>query len=229
MKLDTLLVADPNESTAQLIADQCERLAEKRVVVTTAPEALQRAHELTPNVVVFALEMPRTSARAFVPDLLKAAPSTLLVATYRELSVTDMRRLAGLGVAEFVAQPIDIIQIYRAASHHFNVPFRRHDRYSLSLEVFRADGVLIGKTCDISEGGMCLTAYHPIAAGESLLVDLELPAGEKALRIRCLVLGIEGQAPATVRARVQFTKLFGREQRRLLDFLQSQPAAIINE
>ena len=42
------------------------------------------------------------------------------------------------------------------------------------------------------------------------------------MRVRCQVVGVDGQAPTPVTARVQFVKLWGAEQRRLMNFLAAQ-------
>jgi hypothetical protein len=87
--------------------------------------------------------------------------------------------------------------------------------------------VMIGKTCDMSEGGMYMTALHPINVGASLLIDVHLE--EKPLRVRCQVLHVDGTAPAPVRARIQFAQLWGPEQRRLVKYLQGQSRDLITE
>ncbi len=228
MKLKCMLVADPMAATAEQIAEQCERIADARPVVTQASDAIARVAELQPEVAVISLELAGMPPKTLIPQLLDRAPNLFILATYRELSVPDMERFGRLGVDEFVPQPIDILQIFRAASRRFNVPFRRHDRYSVACDVFRADGVMIGKTCDISEGGMCMTALHPTNVGESLLVDIDL-GDDQPLRVRCEVLQVEGTAPAPVKARVQFAQLWGPEQRRLVKYLQRQSRDLITQ
>jgi CheY-like chemotaxis protein len=227
MKLKCMLIADPMAATAELVAEQCERLADERVVVTRADEAIAKVAELTPELAVISLELSGIPAKTLIPKLLEKASNLFIVATYRELSVPDMERFGRLGVNEFVPQPIDILQVFRVASQRFNVPFRRHDRYNLACDVFRADGVMIGKTCDMSEGGMCMTALHPINVGESLLIDVHLE--EKPLRVRCEVLHVDGTSPAPVKARIQFDQIWGPEQRRLVKYLHGQSRDLITQ
>jgi hypothetical protein len=228
MKLKRMVIADPKQSTAQDVAEQCERLAQQRAIATTVAEMMQLIAELRPEVAVVSLELPGPPAKQWVPQLLKSQSGIFLISTYRELSVPEMERLGGLGVEEFIPHPIDILQVFRVTSRRFNVPFRRHDRYNLALDVFRMDGVMIGKTYDISEGGMCMEAIHPIGADESILVDLAIEDGGEPLRIRCHVLSVEGQAPAPVRARIQFVTLWGPDQKRLIRFLRQQSTELIS-
>ena len=162
MTLECMVIADPKQDAAELIAEQCARVADRRETASTAADTIRLVRELQPEIAVVSLELPDLAAKKLLPQIVEASPEVFLIATYRELSVPDMERLGGLGADEFVAYPVDILQVYRAASRRFNVPFRRHDRYRLSLDVFRADGVMIGRTVDISEGGMCLDALHPI-------------------------------------------------------------------
>jgi hypothetical protein len=69
-------------------------------------------------------------------------------------------------------------------------------------------------------GGLRLELYHPLHAGESVLVDVMLPTGHK-LRTRCRLLTIEGTSPAKVVGRGQFENLRGEEHRHLVTFLES--------
>lgn len=222
MKLKSMVVADPRVSVAELTADQCERLAERRDVTTTLVGTFERVEELSPELLVMSLELAGLDAAKAMKRLLKAVPRLFVIATYRELSLPRMATLRNLGFEELVAQPVDVMQIYRAASRRFSTPFRRHDRFAINLEVIRADGVLIGNSIDLSEGGMCMSALHPMTVDESVLVDLSLPGTNKPLRIRCQVLHVEGQPPAPVVARMLFIKLWGPEHRRLLNFLGTQ-------
>lgn len=225
MKLKCLVVADPRRSTAELTASQCERLAERRHVAETTAELLQVVQAQRPDLLVLSLELAGLEPETLVPRLQAAAPDVFIIATYRELSVQHMEKLSRLGLEDFVPHPADALQIFRAASRRFHLPFRRHDRHVVALDVVRADGVTVGRTIDMSEGGLCMSASHPFAAGESVLVDLPLDDGAKPLRVRCTVLKVEGQAPTRVTAHMQFVKLWGPEQRRLVAYLAKLPTS----
>lgn len=221
-KLQCLVVADPLPEVAQDIANACDRLAEQRLVTTTGAETLTQARALRPEAIVLSLELTKPDTLDIAAKLCKELPNTLIVITYRELAVPMMEKLARLGLGDFVAQPVDITELFRAASRRFDRPFRRHDRHAVTLELYRADGVLVGKTRDLSEGGLLMDAIHPVKLDESMLLDLMLDdkAG-KPLRVRCRVLAVDGQQPAPVKARVQFERLWGPEQRRLRDYIQT--------
>jgi CheY-like chemotaxis protein len=223
MALKCMVVADPHLGAAHLTADQCERLADTRLVAGSAAELLRLTQKHTPDLIVLSLELADLEPEDFVPRLQLAAPNLFIIVTYRELAVQQMEKLGRLGLEDFVPHPADALQIFRAASRRFHVPFRRHDRHSVTLDVVRADGVTVGRTIDMSEGGLAMSAIHPLAAGESILIDLPIDDGQKPLRVRCSVLKVEGQAPMPVTAHMQFVKLWGPEHRRLTAYLAKQP------
>ncbi|HET6344559.1 MAG TPA: PilZ domain-containing protein, partial [Myxococcota bacterium] len=195
MILKALVVADPVGNIAELVTTQCRRLATERLVATTGTQALALVSEYKPEVVVVSLELARPPIEKLVPKLIKIVPDVLIVASFRELAVPKMEQLNRLGVDDFVAHPINATEIFRAVSRRFHMAFRQHQRFNLHLDVLRADGVTLGRTLDVSVGGMRLELYHPLHAGESVLIDVMLPTGHK-LRARCRLLSIEGTAPA---------------------------------
>ena len=221
MILKALVVADPVGNVADLITSQCRRLANQRIVATTGDQALALIHEVRPEVVVLSLEMARPTADALVPQFIKHVPDILIIATFRELTVPKMEQLNRLGVDDFVAQPINATEIFRAVSRRFHMPFRQHPRFEVSFEVKRADGAIFGRTINLSAGGMRLDIGPGLAADDSVLVDSALPDGQpKPLRARFRLLVIEGQAPARITARGQFENLRSDDLRRLLSYLE---------
>ncbi len=221
-KLQHLVVADPNRETAQMIADACERLAETRDVLSNGDEVVELVATQKPQLLVISLEMTRPDTIELIPKLQKASSDLLVIATYRELSVPLMEKLSRLGLSHFVPHPVEITEIFRAASNRFQMHFRRHDRHNVTVEVYRADGVLVGRTRDLSEGGMSMDALHPVHPDESQLFDLQIADGaSRALRVRSRILQVEGTAPAPVLARIQFEKLWGPEHKRLVDYIQT--------
>lgn len=220
MKLRALVVADPVEAVAQLIAKQCERLSAERVIAQSGAQMLEVVRDLVPEMVVMSLELSKPGAIEVMQKLRRAHPEIFVIGTFRELAVPMMERMSKLGVDDFMPHPLDLTEVFRAASRRFGIGFRRHDRLKITVEIMRADGVLIGRTIDLSEGGLLMEAIHPLAGGESVLVNLALPDGVTGpLRVRCHVLQVDGQAPAQVRARMQFENLRGREHARLVSYL----------
>jgi DNA-binding NtrC family response regulator len=218
MRLNAMVVADPVRSAAELIAQQCRRLAAVHIITTSAHETIEAVSRDRPQMVIVSLELPDEKPESLVKKLIKSHPDVLLVATFRELSVQRMDKLARAGVDELIAQPVDATDIFRAASKRFNIPFRRHERFSVTLDVQRADGVVIGRTLNISEGGLAMEAHHPMAEGTSVLVDLPLPA-ITPVRVRFQVLSVQGQPPTRTIVRGQFENLRGEEHRRLAGYL----------
>lgn len=222
-KLQHLVVADPIRETAQTIADACERLAEVRDITLTGDDTLNLVAEKQPQLLIVSLELTRPEIVELMPRLQRVAGEVLIIATYRELSVPLMEKLSRFGLTHFVPQPVEVTEIFRAASNRFQMHFRRHDRHNVTVEVFRADGVLVGRTRDLSEGGMSMDALHPVHPDESQLFDLALPDNaSRSLRVRCRILQVEGTSPAPVLARVQFERLWGPEHKRLVDYMQAR-------
>lgn len=218
-RLNCLVIADPSADTAAHIAEQSARLAEKRLVATGVDEALALCQEHQPEVFLFSLELAKVKPEALVPKVLKIVPEALIGASFRELDVSRMEKLGRLGIAEFLAQPIDFVQLYRAASERFGTPFRRHTRFFTNIEVRRADGVRIGTTVDVSMGGLCMKTEQDVSPGQSLLVDLDIP-GNDAIRVRCHILERPEDMEESC-AHGQFENFRAEEQRRLSAYLET--------
>ncbi len=227
-KLERIIVAEPSEEAAQTVAEKLDRLAHVVEVTHRGYDAIARVKDLEPEMLVLSLEIGEPEASDVLSTIRKAGIDCFVVATYRELSVQGMKKLGKFGVGEFVALPVDATSIYRAASTFFGRPFRRHTRHQVTLPVNRVDGAHVGKTLDLSEGGMQVSLEREVAAGTSQLWEVALDdGGEKPLRVRCAVLGtdvIEGKATA---ARVEFEKLVGPDLARLSRFLESRSAGSV--
>ena len=87
----------------------------------------------------------------------------------------------------------------------------------ISTKVYRTDGKLLGKTQNLSEGGLQLDSSVPLQAGQSILVDIEISQSEQ-IRARCLILDVE-EVNMKMKARAQFQNLRGNAYRRLMSFL----------
>lgn len=222
MLLKALVVADPVGNVAQLVTSQCKRLAHQRVVATTGEQTVSLVAELQPEVLVVSLEIMRPPIDKLVPRLIQAASDILIIATFRELSVPKMEQLNRLGVDDFVAQPINATEIFRAVSRRFNTAFRQFARFDCKTTVQRIDGKLLGHMVNISEGGMCLNLLTAVAPDESILVQIDLPGVALPVRTRFRVLSVAAaEPPAKSQARGQFENLRGAEQERLIAFLQT--------
>lgn len=221
-KLNCLVIADPSREVGESIAEETERLAVERPIATKGQEAIALVEKHQPEAIVLSLEIDHPQAAAVIKEITELRPGIFVVAIFRELAVPTMNRLDRLGVEDFIPQPIDFTQLFRAASNRFNTAFRRHTRYRASIEVYRADGVLVGHTRDLSEGGMMIACEQLLQEETSLLVDLVLPEEEK-IRVRYQIIAASGQPPETTTARGQFQNLRSAEKKRLRDFLRTQP------
>ncbi len=219
-KLATVVVADPVDSAAKVIAQRCERFAAKSVAVVTGEEFLRVVAELGPQMAILSLEIHEPDAVEVIRALRWLSPKTHLVVTFRELAIPDMQRLTKLGVEDLLPQPVDPGSLARLVWLRFKINSRAHERYDVALEIHRADGVRLGRTQNLSEGGMLLAdVTQPLTSGASLLFGLMLPNGKPVL-VRGSVLAIEGQVPNPMWVRIQFEQLRGSEQQRLVAFLR---------
>ena len=218
-KLATVVVADPVENAAKVIAQRCERFATKSVAVVTGEELLRVVAELRPQMAILSLELHEPSALEIIRELRRKNPKTHIVVTFRELAVPDMQRLTKLGIEDLLPQPVDPPVLARLVWLRFKINSRTHERYDVALDVHRADGLLIGRTRNLSEGGMLLwDVTQPLTSGLSLLFGLMLP-NDKPVLVRGSVLAVESQIPNPMWARIQFEQLRGAEQQRLVAFL----------
>lgn len=223
-QLRCILIADPAAGVAQMIADETERLAVERLAVTSGDDVVRLAGEKRPEVVLLSLELNKPDATAVAKKLQKQHPDIFIMATFRELAVGKMDQLSAAGIEDFLPQPIDFVQLFRTASQRFGLAFRRHERYVVDVPVARVDGVLLGTTADLSEGGISFHCNEPTQAGQSLFVDLLLPGPHTKVRVRCVVLKVgPGETAEKSLAQAQFENLRGQEHQRLLQFLAGQP------
>jgi len=217
-KLKNVVIADPVESVAVDIARCCAAFSERAVTATTREQALSLSLTVQPEMLIVALELLEPDALAAIDLLRSAQPQACIVLTFRELAVSTFAQLRQLNVADVLPQPIDASALLRVVWQRFKISTRRYPRYQTTLDVLRPDGELLGRTRNVSQGGLLMDVVHPIAGGDSLLVDLILPA-EKPLRVRARVLAAEGEVPCPMWARLQFDSLRGLDTRRLAEFL----------
>jgi len=221
--LESLVIADPAKRMGDHIANQTQRLAKNRTVVTEGEDALKAIHDLKPQMLLLSLDISRPSSLEVIKRVRNVHPHLFIVGTYREMSLPMMDRFARAGVDDFLPSPVEITPLFRAASQFFGKAFRQFARHEVSLDVLRADGVAVGKTIDLSEGGMLMEALHPIPTNASVLMQLALPDAQEAtpLRLRCEILESQGAAPGRVTARVMFQNLRGEDFMRLSRYLSN--------
>lgn len=229
-RLRNIIIADPSAKVAEMIVEQTERLAEHRHVATNGALLLLLAQEHEPEVVIVSLELHKPAAEEVVKMLQEADKQTgrrtFIVATFRELAVNEMEKLDCLGIEDFLPQPIDFVQLFRTVSLRFSTGFRRHARHAVSVEVVRHDGKTLGMTADLSEGGLSIKDAPGLRAGQSVFIELRLPAPTGSIRVRCAILdsdGDSGHGGKSAAARAKFENLRGEDRRRLLSFLAGHP------
>lgn len=217
-KLQHVVVADPTESVAAEIARYCTAFAASTATATTIEQAFSVTQNARPEMAIVALELLGPDAAKTLAWLRSAQPTACIVLTFRELAVSTFGELRQLNIADVLPQPVDPSGLLRIAWQRFNISTRRYERFPVELDVFLPDGVLLGRTHNVSEGGLLMDVKQPIAGGDSILVDVNLPQ-DKPLRVRVRVLAAEGEVPTPMWARLQFENLRGPAQKRLIDFL----------
>ena len=117
MRLRSLVVADPVESVARLLADGCERLAEERLTATNGERTLAAAASAQPEMVILSLELTKPGAVKVATELGRSCPGAFIIVTFRELAVPTMERLGKLGIGDFVPQPVDLTLLFLSLIH----------------------------------------------------------------------------------------------------------------
>lgn len=221
MTLRAFIVADPVVSLAEVVKSQCQRLAEHAVIATSGEQLLVLAGVHRPEVLICSLELTGPDIAHTMPKLLKLLPDSLVIVAYREMSLPAMQKVERLGVKEFLPHPIDPTEVFRAVSRRFGVPVRQHPRYNVEFEVHRADGVLLGRSRNISLGGLSFVCAAPQKAGDSLLLHLTLGAQAPTM-VRFRVLGANAEPAGGHVVRGQFENLRGQGLQTLVNFLERQ-------
>jgi DNA-binding NtrC family response regulator len=218
-RLAAVVVADPVETVARAIAHSCARFATKNIVVATGEQALRVASELRPQLAILSLELREPAVVDIIRELRRHSPQTHIAVTFRELTGPETQRLTKLGIEDLLPQPLDPEALARLVWLRFKINSRAYARYDVARDVRRAGGPLLGRTRNLSEGGMLLgDVTQPITSGLSLLIDLMLP-NDQPLRVRGAVLAAEGQIPSPMWARLRLERLRGSEHERLAVFL----------
>jgi DNA-binding NtrC family response regulator len=224
MSVDSLVVADPVQDVGDRIAKSCSRIARHCVATTTGAETIAAIKQHQPQIVLLSLEIRNPEAIEVAQAIKKQAPKCYVIGTYRELAVPTIELLRPRGVDEFVAQPVERSEMFEIIAKHFNIQTRHMPRHEKAIDVYRADGVLVGKTRNISAKGMLLHTVHPAALNQSLLVDLALPDQEYFLRTRCRIVEVDGKPPKATLARALFEGLHGPAHERLMNFVNALEA-----
>lgn len=221
MTLRAFVVADPVASLAELVKQQCQRLAEQAIVATCGEQLLTLAGVHRPEVIVCSLELVRPPIAESVPKLLRMLPDSLVIVAYREMSLPAMRQVERLGIKEFLPHPIDPTEVFRAVSRRFGVAVRQHPRFAVVIDVHRADGVLLGRSRNLSLGGLSFVCAAPQKIGDSLLLQLVFGQAAPSL-LRFRVLGAHAEPAGGQVVRGQFENLRGQGLQALVSFLQTQ-------
>ena len=143
--------------------------------------------------------------------------STIADAIHFAIFGNTIRELKKENIVEFVAHPAKRSEIFRIVARRCGVQTRVHPRFKASIEVHRADGVLVGKTHNLSREGMLMRTVHPAAVNQSLFVKLSLPGEE--LRLRCRILDAEPTTGGGSIARAMFEQVRGPERLALFRFI----------
>jgi len=217
MTISYMVVADPVAEVAHRIAADCARLTEHTIATTNGEDTIKAIKRYKPQIVVLSLELQSPPLVEVAATIRKKMRRCVAIGTYRELSIPTIETLKKEGVVEFVAQPAKRSEIFRIVARRCGVQTRVHPRFEASIEVHRADGVLVGKTHNLSREGMLIRTIHPASVNQSFFLKLRLP--DKELRVRCRILDAEATANGGTIARAMFEQVRGPERLALFRFI----------
>jgi two-component system chemotaxis response regulator CheB len=104
-----LLVVDDSEVIRLLFTKAIERDPELRVVASTGDgiEAIARAREHQPDVILLDIEMPRMDGLTALPEIQKASPKSviIIISGNSETSVREALHSVGQGAVDFIIKP----------------------------------------------------------------------------------------------------------------------------
>ena len=220
MSLATVLTADPVEALAQDLAEDCARLAQRSIAVNSREEAIKSMRELRPTLAVIGCELGGDQPVDFFKELRDASPNTQIIASFRELSVSQMDQITDVGVRGFVPTPVPRSDIYQFITETFRIRTRIHPRYPIRLEIKRPDGVLLGHSKNLSPTGLSFETSQLSGVNQSLMLVIDLDDGHPPIRLRTRLLHIEGKPPRCT-ARGFFENVRGPEQKRIQRFLDA--------
>ena len=223
MKISYMVVADPIAEVASRIAGDCRRLSEHIIAATTVEETLKAIKRYKPQLAVLSLELRAPGIAELAQFIRKKNRRCVTIGTYRELSIPTIEALKRENVVEFVAHPAKRSAIFQIVARRLGVVTRVHPRFKTQIEVVRADGVLVGKTENLSRESMLLRTIHPAAMNQSLYVNLSLP-GQDKLRVRCHILEAEGTPSGGTMARAMFDQIRGPERVALFRYIDTLDA-----
>ncbi len=218
MKVPCMLVADPVGPVAERTISRFRRIADEGLAVSSGAEVIAALKRHKPQLILLSLELRDPDIIEVVRAVRKKLPRTLIIGTFRELSVPFIERLNSEGIEEFVAHPVKRSEVFSVVSRRLGLKTRLHPRFEAAIEIHRADGVFVGKTRNISSEGMLIHTAGPASVNQSLMVYLTLSASER-IRVRCRVLELEQSAPGTTLARAMFERVRGREYESLTNFI----------
>jgi len=213
-----MLVADPVGPVAERTVNRFKRIADQGFAVSTGEEAIAALKKHKPELLLLSLELREPNIIEVIRVARKKLPRSVIIGTFRELSVPFVEQLKREGLEEFVSHPVRRSQVFSVISRRLGIQTRVHPRFEAAIEVHRADGVFVGKTRNISSEGMLIHTAGPASVDQSLMVYLTLSPTNK-IRVRCQVLEVEQSAPGTTLARAMFERIRGREHECLANFI----------
>ena len=222
MRLSHVVVGDPVAEVARATQERCSRFANNTSSATTGSDFWKKVKKHRPAVVILSLELLHPSATEVATKIRKKFPKTIVIGTFRELAVPTVEKLRPLGVDFFIPHPAPLPQMLQILSKRFGISTRLQPRFDVQFNVYRADGVLVGETRNISSRGVLVHTLKPARVGQSLLLDLDLPDSiPTPLRVRCWIVETETHPSRGTLARVTFEKILTTNRRRVPNFLHS--------
>jgi hypothetical protein len=224
-RLEHLIIAEPVEQVAQHVAEQTAAMAKERTIIHTGEGVIESVLEYRPEMMLVSLDIGSPDVEEIAKAVKAEHPGLYLVGVYRELSVQSIKKLKAANFDDLLPIPIDMLDLYRLASARFKRAFRRHVRFPVEIEVLRPDGVVLGVTRDLSEGGLRMGFTQPMRLEQSLMLYLRV-VGREPIRIRGVVIDVDTEVKE---ARINFEGSRGQAALGLTQYLRDLTTSMANE
>lgn len=217
-----VLVVDDDARSCEIISEILRSAGFEAESLTSSPEAAERLNKEKFHAVFLDMRMPPPDglelARQVRASRLNA--STLLVMITGEQERMLMSRAFEAGVVFFLFRPVErnrVLKLVRFAEDLVERERRRFTRVPLHCTVYMESTgkQLVGKTVDLSFGGMLVKANLVFPTGTLVQVRLELDSASAPLQFEARVIRTVG----TDYMGLQFQQPGAKESARLQEFL----------
>jgi CheY-like chemotaxis protein len=195
-----ILVVDDDAAACELMDEILTAAEMECVAMTDSRQAAARLVQEKFDAIFLDERMPELEG-VELARLVRATGlnrSTPIVMITGETDRTVLARAFEVGVNFFLFKPIDrhrILRLIRVSEDSIEREARRFNRVKLNCNVALEceSKRLTGTTLDISLGGLFVRASQAFPVGSSVIVQLEIRAGQRPLRFGARVVRVSGE------------------------------------